>query len=105
MTNELKSCKVWNVEVLMEALQSANSILGYIPIEELATLFGYTFESEREGDDYFFTEEELLDFVNSIIQTEVAESVKELVSEGRLNVFWDSEQEDFIFKVPEEAKK
>lgn len=103
MENELYACKKWDISEFLHSMKSSNKLLETYETEILVERFEKEFQ--EDGDEYLFTEDEIINFLNTMTDEILSETLRSLTDKGLVDVNWDSEADDFTFKLSQQGEK
>lgn len=74
----------------------AEMFVEYIKDPETRKTTGIRYDSQE--DTYLFNENSYYSFINYVVTQEANKEIMGLVSSGKVDIYWDDEKKDFIFK-------
>ena len=100
MSGSMEEEYVLHLEDLSEFVEDL-LIEGDYPDEQFTNLYTFWRKKFKESAALIVSDQLIADYMNDFESVNLNEALRELISKGVVDVMWDSEKNDFVFKAVE----
>ena len=98
MSGSMEEEYVLHLEDLSEFVEEI-LIEGDYPDEQFENLYTFWRKKFKESAALIVTDQMVADYMNDFDSDNLNKALRDLIKEGQVDVMWDSEKSDFVFKA------